>query len=59
MESNLCLGLVTDSALRHIDNAAQTHRVIWVIHNAQVRHEISNLAALIEACSAHHLVGNA
>ena len=59
VQSNLCLCLVTNSALRHVDNAAQAHRVIRIIHDAQVGHQVPDLAAFVETRATDHLVRDA
>ena len=58
MEGNMPLRLVTNGTLGHIDNAAQAHRIVRVIQDAQVGHHIADFTPLIKARATHHLVRN-
>ena len=58
MEGNMPLRLVTNGTLGHVDDAAQTYRIVRVIQDAQVGHHVADFAPLIKARATHHLVRN-
>ena len=58
MEGNMPLRLVTNGTLGHVDDAAQTYRIVRIIQDAQVGHHVADFAPLIKARATHHLVRN-
>ena len=50
-------GAVADSACRHIDDAGQTHGIVRILQDAQVRDQILDFGPVIEARAAHHHIG--
>ena len=58
VQGNMPLCLVTNGTLGHVDNAAQAHRIVWIVQDAQVGHHVADFAPLIKARATHHLVRN-
>ena len=52
-------GSITDTASWRVEDASQAHGVVFVGENAQVRDDVPNFLALVEANAADHLVRHA